>query len=233
MLKKTAILASTCAVLLAGAAIAQEAAAPAAEPVPEGYVELKLELPKPLFTGTPKNIKSENLEEQTGKPRGPIMVPEGIVLLSADKDVSGSDEEPIIGDLEMLTDGDKDGGDGSYVEFGPGRQYVQIDLEDPAEIHAVLIWHFHSQARVYRDVVVQVADDPDFITNVRTVYNNDHDNSSGLGVGKDKEYIENYEGRYVAVKAETARYLRLYSKGNTSNDLNHYVEVEVYGKPAK
>jgi hypothetical protein len=27
--------------------------------------------------------------------------------------------------------------------------------------------------------------------------------------------------------------VRLYSSGNTSNDLNHYVEVEVYGTPAK
>jgi hypothetical protein len=26
--------------------------------------------------------------------------------------------------------------------------------------------------------------------------------------------------------------VRLYSNGNTANDLNHYVEVEVFGKPA-
>ena len=31
---------------------------------------------------------------------------------------------------------------------------------------------------------------------------------------------------------EQARYVRLYSNGNTANDLNHYVEVEVFGKPA-
>jgi hypothetical protein len=31
---------------------------------------------------------------------------------------------------------------------------------------------------------VQTADDPDFITNVRTLFNNDIDNSLGLGVGK-------------------------------------------------
>jgi len=28
------------------------------------------------------------------------------------------------------------------------------------------------------------------------------------------------------------RYVRLYSKGNTTNKLNHYIEVEVFGKPA-
>ena len=32
---------------------------------------------------------------------------------------------------------------------------------------AVLIWHFHKEARAYAGVVVQVADDPDFITGVQ------------------------------------------------------------------
>ena len=119
------------------------------------------------------------------------------------------------------------------MEFGPGVQYVQIDLEDSYNLHAVLIWHFHSQARVYRDVVVQISDDPDFITGVKTIFNNDHDNSSGLGIGKQKEYIEVNEGRLLDTKGSKARYIRLYSKGNTSNDMNHYVEVEVFGIPSK
>lgn len=192
-------------------------------------VELKIELPKPMFAGTPRNIQSDNLEENDGRSREPIMVPEGVELVSLDMEVTSSDEEPIIGDLEYLTDGDKDGGEGSYVELGPGRQWVQVDLESPTEIHAVVVWHYHSQARVYRDVVVQVADDPDFIVNVRTIFNNDHDNSSGLGVGTDKEYVETFEGKAIKVGGEVARYVRFYSNGNTSNDFNHYVEVEVYG----
>jgi len=81
-------------------------------------------------------------------------------------------------------------------------------------------------------VVVQVADDPDLISNVRTVFNNDHDNSSGLGVGQDLHYVETAEGKLIDAKGARARYIRLYSSGNNSNDLNHYVEVEVYGKPA-
>ena len=32
-------------------------------------------------------------------------------------------------------------------------------------------------------------------------------------------------------KGAKGRYVRLYSNGNTTNDLNHYVEVEVYGLP--
>ena len=68
-------------------------------------------------------------------------------------------------------------------------------------------------------------------TNVRTVYNNDYDNSCGLGLGKDLEYIEDYRGRLIPLGGTHARYVRLYSRGNTSNDQNHYVEVEVYGTP--
>ena len=63
-----------------------------------------------------------------------------------------------------------------------------------------------------------------------TVFNNDYDNSSGLGVGTDKEYLESHEGKLMDGKGAKGRYVRLYSNGNTSNDANHYIEVEVYGK---
>lgn len=197
-----------------------------------GKVELDIDLPRPMFTGTPKNIRTPNLEPPRKEQKRPaFLVPEGTVLLSGDKEVTGSDEEPVIGDLEQVTDGDKEGVEGSYVELGPGKQYVQIDLEKKARIQAIVLWHYHSQARVYRDVVIQTADDPDFILNVKTVYNNDHDNSSGLGVGKDYEYIETYEGRLIPVDGVEARYVRLYSNGNTSDEMNHYTEVEIYGTP--
>lgn len=197
----------------------------------QNVVPLKIEIPKPMFVGTPKTIKSANLEpDRNKKPRPPVMVPKDVENVAADMMITSSDSFPVIGDLELATDGDKEGADGSFVELGPGKQYIQIDLEEEREIYAIVIWHFHSQARVYRDVVVQLADDEDFITNVRTVFNNDHDNSSGLGIGKDKEYIETNEGRPLAVKGEKAQYVRLYSNGSTASEMNHYVEVEVFGK---
>jgi hypothetical protein len=194
---------------------------------------LKLQLPKPMFVGTPKNIRTANLEPITGKPRGPFLVPVGTVLLSAGKPVTSSDKEPVIGELSFITDGKKSGEDGYYVELGPGLQWVQVDLGKSDPLAAIVVWHYHSQARVYRDVVIQVSDDKDFIAGVATLYNNDHDNTSGLGIGKDKEYIETYEGKLVDAKGVKARYVRLYCAGNTSNDMNHYVEVEVFGIPVK
>jgi hypothetical protein len=204
--------------------------APLGAQAPAGKVELKLSLPKPMFIGTPTNIKSANLEV-SGKSRGPFYVPKGTVLLSAKKTVTSSDSLPVIGELDMITDGGKSGGDGYFVELGPGSQWVQIDLGASHPLSAILLWHYHTQARVYRDVIVQVSSDASFKTGVTTVFNNDHDNSSKLGQGKEKEYIEVAEGRLIDPQGARGRYVRLYSRGNTTNDLNHYVEVEVYGLP--
>ncbi len=216
------------------AEVTKEATTPPADTA--GMEPIDIELPKPMFVGTPQDTRVENLEKPLGKPRPPFLAPEGTKNAAAGKAISGSDEEPIIGELEMITDGDKEAADGSYVELGPFVQHVTIDLEAMHEIYAIVVWHYHKQARVYFDVVVQVADDADFISNVKTVFNNDIDNSAGLGVGKGLHYTETNEGRLIDVLSQgdvKARYVRLYSNGNTSNDLNHYIEVEVYGKPVE
>lgn len=200
----------------------------AAEEVP-----LKLELPRPVFVGTPRPLKLANLEKPRTGRRPDFMVPAGTENLSNGKPVTSSDPLPIIGELEFITDGDKAGSEGSYVELGPGVQWVQVDLEQSAKLAAIVVWHFHSQARAYHDVIVQVSDDPEFKQGVTTLYNNDDDNSASLGAGEDPAYIETYEGRLIDAKDTTGRYVRLYSNGNTSDELNHYIEVEVHGQPAK
>jgi hypothetical protein len=230
MMNKTFLLAA----MLVVAMLMPTAGTPAwAQDAAGEMAPLAIKLPKPMFVGTPKDIRSPNLEKQTGKPRGPFMAPKDAVILSADKEATASDDWPIIGETELLTDSDKEGADGSFVEYGPGVQYVQVDLGESCELYAVIVWHYHAQARVYRDFIVKVADDEDFVTNVRTLFNNDHDNSAGLGMGKDKEYIETNGGKLVNGKKEKARYIRLYSNGNTTNDMNHYIEVEAWGKKAK
>ena len=44
-------------------------------------------------------------------------------------------------------------------------------------------------------------------------------------------YTETNEGKLIDAKGVRARYVRLYSNGNSANDLNHYIEAVVYGKP--
>jgi hypothetical protein len=193
---------------------------------------LDIKLPRPMFIGTEKPIRVSHLRKFTINDRPPFLAPAGTKNIALGKPIFSSDEEPIIGEIEMITDGDKEAADGSYVELGPSLQHITIDLEALHEIYAIAVWHFHKEPQVYFDVVVQTAEDYDFATNFRTLFNNDIDNSAGLGLGTDMHYVETNKGELIEAKGVKARYVRLYSNGNNNNDLNHYIEVEVYGKPA-
>jgi hypothetical protein len=196
-------------------------------------VPLKVVLPKPLFAGTPKPVQIPNLEAARVGPAKDLMVPAGTTLLSKGKPVTSSDALPVVGELTFLTDGDKSGTEGAYVELGPKAQWVQVDLGASASVAAIAVWHYHSQARAYHDVVVQVSNDKDFKTGVTTVFNNDHDNTSGLGKGAQQAYMESNQGKIIEAGGAKGRYVRLYSNGNTSDELNHYCEVEVFGTAGK
>lgn len=211
----------SCAALFVFGAFAQE------EKVP-----VKVVLPKPQFGGTPKDVRSDNLEpDRGGSPRPAIYVPAGADrLISRGCIVTSSTAVPVFGELSCLTDGDKEHDPAAYVELDPDTQWVQIDLGRERTVYAVCVWHYHGEPRIYRDVVCTISNDSVFKSGVVTVFNNDHDNSSKLGPGGDKEYYETHEGRLFGVQGVKGRYVRLYSRGNTSNDMNTYAEVEVYGK---
>lgn len=201
-----------------------------------GNVPLPTELPEPAYTGVPEKIlRIPNLEDPMQQVRPPFYAPEGTKNVALNKPVISSDKEPVVGWLEMITDGkkaaDTESGGANCVVLHSSLQSVTIDLKAEYEIYAILLWHFHSRARVYYDVIVQVADDADFVTNLRTLFNNDDDNSAGFGFGSDKHYIEAAEGKLIDAGGVPARYVRLYSSGNNESSDNHYVEVEVFGKP--
>lgn len=197
-------------------------------------VPLPLELPKPVFAGTPKDIPpGTTVEKPSGKPRPLPLVPKGTVNLALKKKVT-SGNKPFFGCLEWVTDGNKEARDDSTVELKPRLQWVQIDLGAPSPLFYIVVWHFHLEPIICHDVVVQASNDPDFIEGVITLFNNDQDNSAGLGIGKDREYWETHEGKLIDAKGIKARYVRLYSNGSTHRDpLNRYTEVEVFGLPAK
>ena len=215
---------------LPAADAAKDPAAAGGETVP-----LVIKLPAPAFKGTPKDIQTNSYTEpyDPSKPRPLMQVPPGLKNLAPGAKITCSDKNATADTLAKITDGDKEASDQSIIFLRKGTQWVQLDLGSPCEIFAVVIWHAHNMAKIYHDVIVQVADDPDFIENVRTVFNNDQDNTSGLGVGTDREYFESYEGKLINAKGIKARYIRFYSKGSTESALNEYTEIEVYGRPAK
>jgi hypothetical protein len=215
---------------LAAAALAMSAAglyaqAPKLAPAP-------IELPKPGQEGTPPNFNIPNLEKPSNKPRAPFLAPADVTNVAKGKKVTSSEKDPLVGDLAMVTDGDTEQVEGNDVELGPGVQWVTIDLAAPQEIFGILFWHYF-QPRVYYSVIVQTADDEAFTKNVQTWFNNDINDKAKLGAGKNLNYIETYEGKLVDTKGIRAQYVRLYSAGNNANALNHYIEVEVFGRPAK
>ena len=203
-----------------------------------------------LETDLPSVFKENPIPRR--KPGEKFLVPQGTKLLSRGVEVTSSVELIIIGELEMITDGNEEAPDGnpwaSFVDLGFGLQWVQLDLGKPHALHAILVWRdyswrkklygeYLSDQRVYQDVVVQVSNDPAFKKDVKTVFNNDHDNSSGLGKGKDDTYVETSEGRWINPKGVEGRYVRLYSHGYKTEEnatgiteMNCYSEVEVYGK---
>lgn len=203
---------------------------------PQGEVPLPIKLPKPGYAGTPKDIPAgSTAEKPTGKPRPIPMVPAGTTNLALHKRVTIAPPPPnrksaiFSGSLEQITDGDKEAREESQVELIPGKRWIQIDLGAPHKLFYIVVWHSHTEAVIYRRVAVQVSDDPDFITGVTTLFNNDQLNDLGLGIGRDREYFESYEGKLIDAKGITARYVRLWSMGNTSDRMNRYTEVEVWG----
>ena len=199
----------------------------------DGLVPLEIKLPAPAFKGTPKDIKLSDYVEPLMTNRAAMMVPAGLKNLATGSKLTASDKNATASTLEKLTDGDKEAMDQSIIFLRKGSQYVQMDLGSPQDIFAIVIWHAHNTAKVYHDVVVQAADDQDFLENVKTIFNNDQDNSSGLGVGTDREYFETQFGKLIDAKGVKTRFLRFYTKGSTESVLNEYTEIEVYGRPAK
>ena len=211
---------------------AAAAVKPAAE-APAELVPIDINLPNKISVGTKLNITIDNLDKTSLQTRPPFLAPKGTKNVALGKPVTGSDPYPLVGKLSFITDGEKAGDDGYFVPLNFGEQYVTINLKGEYTIYAVVVWHFHSQERVYKDVIVQVADDPNMTKNITMIFNNDNDNSSGHGAGKDMNYIETNQGKLIDAKGVKGRYVRLYSNGNTTDEENHYIEVEVYGLPAK
>jgi hypothetical protein len=189
----------------------------------------------------PMDIKSDNLEPpRNDRPRDPVMVPPdvtnnlalGCLVTASSKPLTldPASHDVSLGELPCVTDGLKEPDD-DRLSLPSGKQWVQLDLGKTQEVWAVQIWHWYDYPCAYYDVVAQLSNDPGFTNNVSTVFNNDHDNTSGLGRGKDKEYIATNEGRAIAVNGIQARYLRVYSSGSTESPNNRYTEIEVYGRP--
>jgi hypothetical protein len=208
------------------AALPEIPAPPASMPA-AGPSSPRVKNPKPYFIGTPYPLPPNVFDPQK-HPWG-LTLPPDAQNEAYGKPVTSSDSEPLLGDLTLVTDGLKDCAEGSYVELQSGVQWVQIDLLRETRIDAIGMWHFCLSPRTYKDVQVWVSSDPEFQSAIE-VFNNDGDGSLGAGVGTHVVYLETHLGLLQAVGSITGRFVRAYSSGSTANGLNHYIEIEVYGR---
>lgn len=170
----------------------------------------------------PPNFRGYSSTSQVSVPRS------GVELISKGASVTSSDPAPL-GELSWITDGEKFGDDGYFVDLLPLRQWIQIDLGETREIWLIWTWMYFKSVVMYNDVAIRISDDPSF-ANARTVFNNDHDDSSGMGAGSDESWLETNMGHPVKVNGVRGRYVRLYSSGRSIDDTNQWIEVEVYGR---
>ncbi|WP_219639653.1 discoidin domain-containing protein [Cohnella sp. CFH 77786] len=147
------------------------------------------------------------------------------------------------GPISILTDGVTARDQYALISVSSGPKWVQVDLSQAYGIKKINIrndWGATSDTyRTGRDHVVQVSNDPTFATGATTVFNNDQDNSSGLGVGTDAEYQEPPDGSGKTITLPStinARYVRFWANGHVRvsgeyKAVNTPVEIEVYADP--
>jgi hypothetical protein len=191
---------------------------------------LVLKLPMPAMkSGSFVLPAGPNIEPYSDQPPPPFLVPKGVKNVAAGRPVITS-VKPFTGQPSQVTDGRKEAYDSDMVQMKQGTQWIQVDLGEDYAIYAIAMWHDHRYwTQTMHDVILQVSDDPAFQNGVTTLFNNDRDNSSGIGIGTDLEYFETKFGRIVDGKGTKARYVRSYTNGSNLSRLNSWQELEVYG----
>ena len=94
---------------------------------------LKLDVPPSQLEGTPVPVKLAGqtpVEEPNPIPR----VPADVKNIALKKAVTASDDFPLEGDLEFITNGDKGSSQGSYVELTGGLQFRLTSARNPKSL---------------------------------------------------------------------------------------------------
>lgn len=149
-------------------------------------------------------------------------------ILQGKLPTSGSTPIAFGRDYNKATDGDKV--TTIWTETTKGQPSIlTYDLGEVYNITDFNMWHYYGDNRQYHDVTVTVSNDPTYAdSSTVIVFNNDSDNSLGYGSGTDLEYAETQEGKLIKMPQPVqGRYVRFTINGNSVNDGNQIVELEV------
>ena len=170
----------------------------------------------------------------------PVLVPVGSdTNLALGRPVRSSTTFPLIGSLEIITNGNIGHGYDNLVEIGPDHAWIEIDLGAEYRVDGLHIFRFtdHTSA-AYRATVIEIDTQPhpgipptgpDTASTAVVVHNSDDLNSIGLGTGNHRAYVEPHYGHYMRIKPVVGRYVRIHTHGNACDPLTRYREIKVYG----
>ncbi|WP_309122808.1 fibronectin type III domain-containing protein [Paenibacillus sp.] len=163
------------------------------------------------------------------------------VNVALNKSVSASTTDLFGGALSVITDGVSTNSSAyAGIRTTSGPQYYQVDLGASYSLNTFRLvndWGASGIARTNKDVIVQLSNSATFASGATTVYNNDANNSVGLGTGTDPEYQESAAGLTIPLGTPVnARYARVWGSGhvrtdNTTHTVLTPIEFEAYADP--
>lgn len=139
-----------------------------------------------------------------------------------------------VSNVAYLTDGSTTSGTTIVGNTGYPIANVQLDFGSFKDVSMFkMFFQASSHLYTYKDLAIQVPETADFY-NAFTIYNNDEDNSIGLGYGEDEEFIATPKGTTIMMAPKKARYVHFGVGGYESGDgaaspLTYIKELEVYG----
>ncbi len=114
-------------------------------------------------------------------------------------------------------------------QYSKETNYIQVDLGKTCYIDSMnLVFYYSAVNRIYNNVVIVGSNTADF-ADPYVLYNADKENFFGFGEGSAESVVATKEGIDIETSA-SARYLRVYTKGNSNNSSVHIVEFSVFGK---
>lgn len=136
----------------------------------------------------------------------------------------GSSGNKIVTDDDRVVDGNWAKGSG-FKPISVTTHYYQLDLGRVFAAASVVFHYDWTRGITVHDVIVQHSMDK---LTWHTVYNNDQFNVLGEGRGKDLESTETEFGHTLYLSdTPSARYWRFWSKGNTKDENNGLMEVQI------
>lgn len=135
---------------------------------------------------------------------------------------TSSTSSAVAGELAKITNGDNN----SWCDLGgSGPHEVTVDLGVVKTLRQIKVWGLFHNTRMYSDRIVRISENG---SDWYTIFNNDSDNSAGVGIGTHSEYIETQDGKVFTIPDINAQYIQVWSGDDNLGGNATLVEIEAF-----